>query len=211
MVCCQLCSSSYSYSLSISARNSLNPSSSWMNCSPFSFSVSTPMIPAARPMTAPRLDAVSSKQRMIQIICRSVTHLLGFYWIWHSRMPCLPTGFSPCRLSIFPKKNRHIRQLQISFFQANITQTFYGVWCLWNPILKLWNNLLRGILQADSVLEMLYDCHNERNPYDNDQIKADFNTLYQQMNGMPRISEFQCWWRVAEMATQHHWQRKSVY
>ena len=39
--------------------------------------------------------------------------------------------------------------------------------------------------EADSVLEMLYDCHNERNPYDNDQIKADFNTLYQQMYGMP--------------------------
>lgn len=38
---------------------------------------------------------------------------------------------------------------------------------------------------ADSVLEMLYDCHNERNPYDNDQIKADFNALYQQMRDMP--------------------------
>lgn len=38
--------------------------------------------------------------------------------------------------------------------------------------------------EAESVLEMLYDCHNERNPYDNDQIKADFNTLYQQMHGM---------------------------
>lgn len=37
---------------------------------------------------------------------------------------------------------------------------------------------------ANSVLEMLYDCHNERNPYDNDQIKSDFNTLYQQMHGM---------------------------
>ena len=39
--------------------------------------------------------------------------------------------------------------------------------------------------EADSVLEMLYVCHNERNPNDNDQIKADFNTLYQQMHGMP--------------------------
>ena len=37
---------------------------------------------------------------------------------------------------------------------------------------------------AGSVLEMLYDCHNERNPYDNDQIKEDFNALYQQMHGM---------------------------
>ena len=37
----------------------------------------------------------------------------------------------------------------------------------------------------ESVLEMLYECHNENSPYDNEQIKADFNELYQQMNGMP--------------------------
>ena len=38
---------------------------------------------------------------------------------------------------------------------------------------------------ADSVLGMLYECHNENSPYDNEQIRADFNELYQQMNGMP--------------------------
>ena len=38
---------------------------------------------------------------------------------------------------------------------------------------------------ADSVLGTLYECHNANNPYDNEQIKADFNELYQQMNGMP--------------------------
>jgi hypothetical protein len=38
---------------------------------------------------------------------------------------------------------------------------------------------------ADSVLGLLYECHNENNPYDNEQIKADFHELYQQMNGMP--------------------------
>lgn len=38
---------------------------------------------------------------------------------------------------------------------------------------------------GDSVLTMLYECHNENNPYDNEQIKADFHELYQQMNGMP--------------------------
>lgn len=38
---------------------------------------------------------------------------------------------------------------------------------------------------AESVLEMLYECHNENSPYDNEKIKADFNELYQQMNGMP--------------------------
>ncbi len=32
---------------------------------------------------------------------------------------------------------------------------------------------------------MLYECHNENSPYDNEQIRADFNELYQQMNGMP--------------------------
>lgn len=38
---------------------------------------------------------------------------------------------------------------------------------------------------ADSVLGMLYECHNENSPYDNEQILADFNELYQKMNGMP--------------------------
>ncbi len=38
---------------------------------------------------------------------------------------------------------------------------------------------------ADSVLRLLYECFNENNPYDNEQIKADFNELYRQMNGMP--------------------------
>ena len=38
---------------------------------------------------------------------------------------------------------------------------------------------------GESVLTMLYECHNENNPYDNERIKADFNDLYQQMNGKP--------------------------
>lgn len=38
---------------------------------------------------------------------------------------------------------------------------------------------------GESVLTMLYECHNENTPYDNERIKADFNDLYQQMNGMP--------------------------
>lgn len=38
---------------------------------------------------------------------------------------------------------------------------------------------------ADSVLGLLYECFNENNPYDNEQIKADFKELYRQMNGMP--------------------------
>ena len=38
---------------------------------------------------------------------------------------------------------------------------------------------------ADSVLGLLYECFNENNPYDNEQIKTDFEMLYRQMNGMP--------------------------
>ena len=38
---------------------------------------------------------------------------------------------------------------------------------------------------ADSVLGLLYERFNENNPYDNEQIKADFEELYRRMNGMP--------------------------
>ena len=37
---------------------------------------------------------------------------------------------------------------------------------------------------SNTVLGMLYECYNENHPYDNGEIKADFNELYQQMNGM---------------------------
>ena len=37
---------------------------------------------------------------------------------------------------------------------------------------------------SNSVLGLLYECFNENNPYDNEQIKADFEELYRQMNGM---------------------------
>lgn len=37
---------------------------------------------------------------------------------------------------------------------------------------------------GESVLTLLYECHNENSPYDNEQIKANFNELYQLMNGM---------------------------
>ena len=35
-----------------------------------------------------------------------------------------------------------------------------------------------------SALALLYEAYNEVNPMDDTQIKADFNTLYQAMNGM---------------------------
>lgn len=38
---------------------------------------------------------------------------------------------------------------------------------------------------GESILEMLYEYHNEHYTYDNEQIRLDFHTLYQRMNGMP--------------------------
>lgn len=38
---------------------------------------------------------------------------------------------------------------------------------------------------GESVLGILYECYNEICPYDNKEIKADFNELYQRMNVMP--------------------------
>ena len=36
---------------------------------------------------------------------------------------------------------------------------------------------------ADSILEVLYNSYNEYSCFENDQIKADFEELYQRMNG----------------------------
>lgn len=36
---------------------------------------------------------------------------------------------------------------------------------------------------ADSVLGLLYECFNENNPMTVEQLKADFEELYRQMNG----------------------------
>ena len=36
-----------------------------------------------------------------------------------------------------------------------------------------------------TVLEMLYEYHDEHQTYDNEQIRADFQLLYQRMHGMP--------------------------
>ena len=39
--------------------------------------------------------------------------------------------------------------------------------------------------EGESILGVLYEVYNENHPYDNEEIKADFNALYQAMNGMP--------------------------
>lgn len=38
---------------------------------------------------------------------------------------------------------------------------------------------------GESALGIFYECYNENSPYNNEQIKTDFNELHQQMNGMP--------------------------
>ena len=58
-----------------------------------------------------------------------------------------------------------------------------------NPYIEKLNQHIADDLpnfgDADSVLGLLYECFNENHPYDNEQIKADFEELYRQMNGMP--------------------------
>lgn len=56
---------------------------------------------------------------------------------------------------------------------------------------------------AESILGMLYECHNEHNPYDNEQIKADFHELYQQMNGMPLQEIDQIIYPVCRLCRDH--------
>lgn len=61
--------------------------------------------------------------------------------------------------------------------------------------MKTYLKKLKSKIQSDPLtfyeggdipaLESLYFHYTEKNPYDNEQIKADFNELYRQMNGMP--------------------------
>ena len=56
---------------------------------------------------------------------------------------------------------------------------------------------------ADSVLGLLYECFNENNPYDNEQIKADFEELYRLMNGMPIREMDQIIYPVCTLCRDH--------
>ena len=56
---------------------------------------------------------------------------------------------------------------------------------------------------ADSVLAMLYECHNECNPYDNEQIRADFEALYQKMNGLPLLEVDRVIYPVCTLCRDH--------
>lgn len=56
---------------------------------------------------------------------------------------------------------------------------------------------------GESVLTMLYEYYNENNPYDNEQIRADFNELYQQMNGIPLREMDQIVYPVCRLCRDH--------
>jgi len=56
---------------------------------------------------------------------------------------------------------------------------------------------------VESVLTMLYECHNENNPYDNEQIKEDFNELYRKMNGMSLREMDQIIYSVCKLCRDH--------
>ena len=65
---------------------------------------------------------------------------------------------------------------------------------------KLYSGNVHGFSEA-----MLYECYNENNPYDNEQIKADFNELYQQMNGMPLREMDNIVYPVCKLCRDHEW------
>ena len=54
-----------------------------------------------------------------------------------------------------------------------------------------------------SVPKMLYEFQNKNQPYDNEQIKADFNELYQLMNGMPLREMDQIIYPVCTLCRDH--------
>ena len=77
--------------------------------------------------------------------------------------------------------------------------------------MKSYFELLKAHIEANppnygdgaSVLAMLYECHNENNPYDNEQIRADFNELYRQMNGMRLREMDQIIYPVCKLCREH--------
>lgn len=51
--------------------------------------------------------------------------------------------------------------------------------------LRLQEKISAATPADESVLELLYDVYSESNAMYDDEIKADFNALYEAMNGMP--------------------------
>lgn len=58
---------------------------------------------------------------------------------------------------------------------------------------------------GESVLDMLYEYHNEHHSYDNEQIKEDFHLLYQQMHGMPLKEIDKVIYTVCDLCRDHEY------
>ena len=56
---------------------------------------------------------------------------------------------------------------------------------------------------GETVLGLLYECYNENHAYDNDEIKADFNELYYQMNGLSLKEMDQIVYPVCKLCRDH--------
>ena len=56
---------------------------------------------------------------------------------------------------------------------------------------------------GNSILTLLYEAYNEVNPLDDGTIKADFNELYQQMNGMTLREMDQIIYPVCTLCRNH--------
>ena len=54
-----------------------------------------------------------------------------------------------------------------------------------------------------SVLEILYEYNLEHQTYDNEQIRADFNALYQQIHGMPLKEIDKVIYAVCDLCRDH--------
>ena len=56
---------------------------------------------------------------------------------------------------------------------------------------------------ADSVLALLYEAYNETNSMDDDRIKADFDALYEAMNGIPLLEMDKIIYPVCRLCRDH--------
>ena len=60
-----------------------------------------------------------------------------------------------------------------------------------------------NVRDGESILTLLYEAYSEVNRMDDDQIKADFNALYQAMNGMTLREMDQVIYPVCALCCDH--------
>ena len=56
---------------------------------------------------------------------------------------------------------------------------------------------------GETVMNMLYEYHSEHHTYDNEQIRADFHALYEQMHGMPLREIDKVIYAVCDLCRDH--------